>query len=217
MACDIFYSRGKAVAWFNSILNPLDLSPSSFLGKFLQWLKGANHDNISENNLSDEDIRKIQRDFIVYLYKEKPINKFLPVVLDLVDFHWLYAAGLLAVPPEIPRDDELEALNLLDNPVTLAPSARLAKFNYDINDILNAGELDLKSFCRQFSPRRSFAVIYPFAEEVVTESLMETHFNLLYRLDGISSPRQIASTLNIPPDEAGDFLKFCASEGIVLH
>jgi hypothetical protein len=216
MACDILYSRGKAVAWFNSILAPLDLSPSAFFGKFLQWLHGAYHVEISESILSDEDIHTIQRDFISYLYKERPISKFLPVIMDQIDFHWHYAAALLAVPPEPPCDDELEAMDLLDKPVTLAPSARLAAFNYDINDILNAGELDLKNFCRHFSPRRSFAVIYPFTGEVMTESLSETHFNLLFRLDGISTPRQIASTLNFPTEEAVDLLKFCAAEGIIL-
>ncbi len=39
VACDIFYSRGKAVAWFNSLLTPLGLSPSSFLREFHLWLK----------------------------------------------------------------------------------------------------------------------------------------------------------------------------------
>jgi hypothetical protein len=30
-ACDIFYSRGKAVAWFNGIVAALRLTPASIL------------------------------------------------------------------------------------------------------------------------------------------------------------------------------------------
>jgi radical SAM superfamily enzyme YgiQ (UPF0313 family) len=33
-ACDIFYTRGRAVAWFNGVLNPLGLRPSDFLQRF---------------------------------------------------------------------------------------------------------------------------------------------------------------------------------------
>ncbi|MCP6658032.1 hypothetical protein NL521_29285, partial [Klebsiella pneumoniae] len=37
-ACDIFYTRGKAVAWFNSVASALRLSPAALLDEFAAWL-----------------------------------------------------------------------------------------------------------------------------------------------------------------------------------
>jgi radical SAM superfamily enzyme YgiQ (UPF0313 family) len=215
MACDIFYSRGKAVAWFNSLLAPLKLSPSSFLMAFRRWLKGAKGERATESALSDQDIHRLQRAFIVHLYSGNKLRRLLPAALDQIDYHFYYAAALLAVAPALPGRRDLEHLNLLDEPLILSASARLARFNYDISDLLDAGEIDLKYFTGHFMPRGSFAVIYPKGNEVFSESLDEAFFNLLGSLDGVSTPRRIASTLHIPLAKAGTLLKYFAAEGII--
>jgi tRNA A37 methylthiotransferase MiaB len=217
IACDIFYSRGKAVAWFNSLLTPLGFSPSSFLREFHIWLEEAKGETLSETALSDQDIWQAQRAFITRLYAGKRVRKLLPAALDQIDYHWHYAAALLTAPPELPTDRELEQSNLLDGRFILAPSARLAKFNYEIFDLLQAGEIDLRSFVECFTPIGSYAVIYPRAGEVFTESLIEAHYNILSRLDGTASGRQIAANLRIPADEAASFLDFAAAEGIICR
>jgi hypothetical protein len=216
-ACDIFYSRGKAVAWFNSLIMPLGLSPSSFLGKFRRWLDETKGEPVTETTLSDREIRDTQVAFITRLYSGKRLRKLLPAALDLIDYHWLYAAALLTAPPELPTDRDLERANLLDGRITLAASARLAKFNYEIFDLLQAGEIDLESFSECFTPTGSYAVIYPRGGEVFTESLVKEHYDLLSRLDGTVTPRRIAAALHIQPDEAGSFLEFAAAEGIICH
>jgi len=215
MACDIFYSRGKAVAWFNSLLAPMKLSPSSFLRQFQRRLKGAKGESVTESALSDQDIRQLQRDFIIYLYTGKKLGRLLPAALDLIDYHWHYAAALLAVPPKLPSRRDLERMNLLEEPYVLAPSARLARFNYEISEILQAGEIDLRQFAGQFRPTGSYAVIYPRGNKIISESLDEPLYNFLCSLDGVSSPRRIAATLNIPPEEARSLLELFASEGII--
>jgi radical SAM superfamily enzyme YgiQ (UPF0313 family) len=215
LACDVFYSRGKAVAWFNSIISPLKLSPSSLLREFGRWLKSSKGEGVTEKGLSDQEIWRLQRDFIINLYTGKKLCRLLPAALDLIDYHWHFAAALLAVPPDIPGQRELEGLDLLDEPFALASSARLAIFNYEISDLLNAGEIDLKSFTANFKQIGSYAVIYPRGNEVFTEPLDEALFNFLGSLDGASAPCQIAVTLNIPLEDARSLLEFCAVEGII--
>ncbi|MDE5776359.1 MAG: hypothetical protein K2H67_05725, partial [Treponemataceae bacterium] len=36
-AAEIFYSCGRAVPWFNSVLKPLKISPSNFFSDFAEW------------------------------------------------------------------------------------------------------------------------------------------------------------------------------------
>ncbi len=217
LACDIFYSRGKAVAWFNSILFPLDLSPSAFLGKFRRWLRKSIGGPVTEASLSDRDIHEAQAAFITRLYSGKRLRRLLPAAQDLIDYHWHYADAVLAVPPELPTDRDLERENLLDGRFEIAPSARLARFNYEIFDILQAGEIDLESFAECFTPTGSYAVIYPRGGEVFTESLVKAHYDFLSRLDGVTPPRRLAGTLRISLDEALSFLEFAAAEGIICR
>ncbi len=214
-ACDIFYSRGKAVAWFNSLLAPLGMSPSSFFREFGRWLAKKRGGEVTENALSDRDIWQAQVAFVTRLYTAGRVRRLLPAALDQIDYHWHYAAALMTPPPEIPTDRELERTALLDGRPTLAPSAQLARFNYEIFDLLQAGEIDLAGFVECFTPRVCHAVIYPRGGEVFTESLIPAHYKLLSRLDGAVTPRRIATLLRIPVDEAGSFLEFAAAEGII--
>ncbi len=214
-ACDIFYSRGKAVAWLNAVLDALKLSPASFLESFAAWLAEKYTPPFTEEQFTDAEIWIFQRDFLKKLFARQKKGKLLPVALDLVDFHFNYAAALLAPAPGLPGDRELEQTNLLKTPLHRAPSARLARFNYEILDILETGDINLKEFSACFAATGSSAVIYPRAGEVFTESLIEPYFQLLTALDGTTPAGEITARLAIPADEAASFLEFAAAEGIV--
>ena len=214
-ACDIFYSRGKAVAWFNLLLPPLKLTPSAFLKGFGDWLAETGSGVVDESDLGDEEVRQLQRGYLTLLFTGRRLRRLLPVVLDLVDYHFHFAAALLAPQPEIPTDRELEQTDFLGTVLTLAPAAQLATFNYEIVDLLEAGDADLREFTACFSPSPSWGVIYPRAGEIFTESLIEPYFRLLERLDGTRTGGEIAAKLAIPADEASSFMEFAAAEGIV--
>jgi hypothetical protein len=216
-ACDIFYSRGKAVAWFTTVITPLELTPAAFLRGFGEWLEEREGRVVAEADLADEDIWQLQRAYLNSLYSGRGLRKLRSAALDLVDYHYHYAAALLSPQPELPTDRELEQTDLLVERFTLAPGARLARFNYEIFDILESGVIDLREFITCFSPARSCAVIYPRADEVFTESLIEPYFRLLERLDGTIPAGRIAASLTIPAAEAASFLEFAAAEGIVLR
>jgi radical SAM superfamily enzyme YgiQ (UPF0313 family) len=215
VACDIFYSRGKAVAWFNPVLNAVGLSAASLLEGFAAWLAEKYTTPLAEEQFTDAEIWVFQRDFLKMLFARQKKGKLLPVALDLVDFHFNYAAALLAPAPELPSDRELEQTDLLQTPLSRAPSARLVRFNYEILDILETGDIDLKEFAACFTATGSSAVMYPRAGEVFTESLIEPYFQLLTALDGITPAGEVAARLAIPADEAASFLEFAAAEGIV--
>jgi hypothetical protein len=97
-----------------------------------------------------------------------------------------------------------------------ASSTRLARFHYEITDILEAGEVDLKEFSRCFRKADSWAAIYPRAGEVMTESLAEPFFRLLERLDGRALLRDLGKELGMDQEEAVSFLEFAIAEGIVV-
>lgn len=215
-ATDVFYSRGKAVAWFNSIAGALELSPSALLGGFGEWLAGTPSCTSDEQLLTDDEIWSLQRAYLGSRFVEGGKEGLLPLALDLVDFHYHFAAALLAVPPELPADRALSGDDLLSRPCLLSPSARLVRFSYEILDLLEAGEFDLGEFAACFSPAGSWAAIYPRGDEVFTESLIEPHYHFLSSFDGVTSPLECARRLRIPEAEAASFLEFALAEGIAV-
>ncbi|HEY6871723.1 MAG TPA: radical SAM protein [Geobacteraceae bacterium] len=215
-ACDIFYSRGKAVAWFNAVRAPLHLTPSAFLKGFGRWLAEGKGGELAEADLADGEIWQLQRGYLASCFTGRRLQRLLPAALDLVDYHYHYAAALMAPQPELPTDRELERMDLLAQRFILAPGARLATFNYEIVDLLEAGEVELAEFADCFSPAGSWGIIYPRAGEVFTESLVEPYFRLLEMLDGRTPAGEIAAELAIPPAEAASFLEFAAAEGIAV-
>jgi hypothetical protein len=165
--------------------------------------------------LSDGDIWQLQRAFLQKLFSGKILRRLLPAALDLVDYHYHYAATLTAPQPDLPTDRELAQADLLGERFVLCPDARLVRFNYEIFDILESGDIDLEEFTDCFSAAGSCAVIYPRAGDVFTESLIEPYYLLLERLDGMAAAGVVASFLRIPDDEAVSFLEFAAAEGII--
>jgi len=213
-ACDIFYTRGKAVAWFNSVVSALKTTPSAFLGQFAEWLTADSGRTTLETELDDTQIWQLQRRFLQQRFTSKQLNRLLPLVLDLVDYHYHYAAALLTTPPDTPEESNLP--NVLEYPAKLANSTRLTKFNYEILDILESYEPDLRKLSDMAAKTGSWAAIYPAADGIRTESLIEPYYRLLEGLDGKTPGEQIAAKLGVPEDEAEEFLEFAVLEGIII-
>ncbi|KAB0669427.1 radical SAM protein [Oryzomonas sagensis] len=215
-ACDIFYTRGKAVAWFNEAVKALKTSPSDFLDLFSQWLLTVQDAQISESDLDDQAVWQLQRGFLGSAFGKPGLKRLLPMVLDLVDYHYHYAAALLA-PPERPPGRNRDKGRLLHLPLRLAGSVRLVEFHYEILEILDAGVPDIRRLADTLVPAGSFAVIYPGRDGVCTESLAEPYFRLLERLNGTDPAGRIAADVQLEADEATHFLLFAQAEGIVLR
>jgi len=212
-ACDIFYSRGKAVAWFNAAVGALKLSPAAFLGAFSRFL--GSRGSLGEQEITEREIWGVQRAFLAEIFRDRKKSRLLPLALDLADYHHHYACALLATPPPPPTERELKRIDLLRRPLALAPSATLSRFSYEILDILEAGDMELPAFASCFKPAESYAIIYPAAGEVCTESVSKAYFDLLLALDGKRSALSVCRELSIPEEEAIPFLDFAAAEGIV--
>jgi hypothetical protein len=213
-ACDIFYTRGRAVAWFNGVLDPLGLRPFEFLRRFGEWLQEQRGEGVVEADLADHQIWELQRAFLTGTFSSKKLKRFLPAVLDLVDYHYHYAAALMS-PTQTPPGHIPAADDLLKQPLRLTAVARLASFHYEILEVLDTGAADVRGISDHLQQSGSWAVIYPTADGVFTESVSEVYFRLLELLDGTKPAGLAVTRLGIPTIEALPFLEFALQEGIV--
>ena len=214
-ACDIFYTRGKAVAWFNAIVASLGLKPSVLLQMFSSWLTEGRLHNTKESDFSDDDICEIQRNFLTHLFGNKKTKRYLPLVLDLANYHNQYAAVLLAPETEA-KSNRLSAAELADSRFTISPAARIVHFCYDIDELLECGEPHIAWMYEHLRQSGSQAVIYRNAGIIYTESLDSPYILLLENIrDGLEINPMSGAELT--SDEVHDFLVFARQEGIIVN
>lgn len=212
-ACDIFYTRGKAVAWFNALAKVLGVKPSALLKSFSDWMITYMGPVAKESDINDDDIWNLQQLFLKELFKEKKVRRFLPLVLDLAHYHYLYSTVLLS-PLQQNNDDFQLTGNFNKNCFKLSSSARIAHFNYDIEELLECGEPQFLRMYDHFSKSGSQAVIYRNNGAVCTESLAAPYILLLEQI--YAGKNNYTSQTGLDNDEINDFLVFALQEGIIV-
>ncbi len=86
-ACKTFYSSGRAVPWFNSVLFALRITPSVFFSDFAEWQRCNNCDYKSGFNsemVSHHEIEKMQLLFLQQKFEEKKKSHLFVAVTDIV-------------------------------------------------------------------------------------------------------------------------------------
>ncbi len=125
-AAEIFYSCGRAVPWFNSVLKPLKISPSNFFSDFAEWQICNNCGFKSREkvaSLSHKEIEKMQLLFLEEKYDEKNLRHIFPAVRDAVLLNGAFS--------RLEGEGEECSISLSFSP----------------DDLLSPAALDLSAFC----------------------------------------------------------------------
>ncbi len=86
-ACKTFYSAGRAVPWFNSVIAALRVNASSFFADFEEWQQCNNcsfETNFNPENAGHKEIEKMQLLFLKEKFEEKGKSDYFYAVSDLV-------------------------------------------------------------------------------------------------------------------------------------
>ncbi len=86
LATNLFYTQGRAVPWFNSVLYPLHEKASDFLWGFAMWLEKNN--KIKEKDKIDSRlITGLQKEFVREKYAARHLKSLIPVAEDLIEMN----------------------------------------------------------------------------------------------------------------------------------
>ncbi|MDR3275639.1 MAG: radical SAM protein [Treponema sp.] len=112
-AADLFYNRGRAVAWFNQTLHPLGIKAAAFLEGFAGSLASRAASGAASGDAAGSNTTAIEAMQLAYLekkYREARKDHLLPAVRDLVHYHGAWGRALaegleteisLNYPPEL--------------------------------------------------------------------------------------------------------------------
>ncbi len=124
-AIETFYSYGRAVTWFLSIIKPLKMSPSKFFQDFSEWQNLNNCGLESEwkaYEANHSEIEKMQLEFLKFKYEEKKRIELFTVVSNIVRLN-----GALSRCYGENLESEIE-------------------LNYNPDELLGGGAFDIQSF-----------------------------------------------------------------------
>ena len=89
-ACRTFYSAGRAVPWFLSILKPLRIYPSRFFSDFAEWQRVNNcsyKSGFVPEGENHKSIEKMQLLFLDEKYEEKNCHSLISLMHDIVQLN----------------------------------------------------------------------------------------------------------------------------------
>ena len=89
-ACRTFYTAGRAVPWFLSVLKPLRIYPSRFFSDFAEWQRVNNCSYKSGFNPEGENHKAIEKMQLLFLdekYEEKHCHSLINLMHDIVSLN----------------------------------------------------------------------------------------------------------------------------------
>lgn len=95
---ELFYTEGRAVPWFKSLLLSLKISSFAFISDFYEWLISNNYIEMDTKELPSypfEKILKMQLQFIQFKLEEKKLSFLYPLVEDMLRLHAAFSQVLI--------------------------------------------------------------------------------------------------------------------------
>jgi hypothetical protein len=126
-ACEVFYSRGRAVSWFLQAARPLKAKPHAILERFASWM-AAQGVKRQDATLDSHSIESAQLAFLREEYERRGISDLYPALCDIVRFNAAWGRAI--------AEGESSQIEL----------------SYDPDDVLGPEALDLARFAREARP-----------------------------------------------------------------
>ena len=126
-ACQTFYSEGRAVPWFKTVLESLRIKPAAFFSDFSEWQRcnncGRSDTSFDPYKIPHAELEKMQLLFLEQKYEEKNRSMWFSAVSDIVRINGAFSRVVAEH-----EDCELE-------------------LSYNPDDLLSPDAYDIAHFC----------------------------------------------------------------------
>lgn len=205
-AVDLFYNKGRSAGWLLSVTEILGINPSEFFTSF--------SNSLGKSEELKSDIFHIQNSFLKDIFARKNKSNFLPVALDLSQFHHLYGEALHAV-----SDYTEEAQQVYSGVSTVYKRNQLLKygvFSYDVTLYSELGMIDIESFTHNNFSEDSYAVIFNNGYEILTMGVEKHLYDFITTLDGKKSIENILQIIDKKVDDIQDLIDFLVESTLII-
>lgn len=217
-AVDLFYNTGRAVAFFPTIMQALQIPPSELFEDFFKWAlqqEGIDQQKLMlTNQWSADDAYHLLQSYLCQQLKKTGQGHLTSVFLDLLCYHFHYAETLLGEELLPPQGQLNPRTDVWETPWQRSSKCRLVPFAYEILDLLEVEEMQLNEFASLFRPVGSVALFMRRENEVFCESLSEEMLKLLRESNSKLSPREIFAG-SLSQATGKELVEFAVYEGLL--
>jgi len=215
-ATDILYNRGRAVGFFLSLCDLFNALPAALLQQFYEWLmadkKCTSSQLVNTEDWTPDKILPLQRDFCREQCRRHKHYQLIPLIEDLLHFHYLCAEILLG--------DDCQSSQQQITPGAFAkatwqlnPSVYLHFFHYDPADLETLGGEPLAKTVKRLQQRPGQHLLLRVEGEMMIEAL-DDHFARILQM---ATTKQIGETLlnQLDHQEGEEMILLAAEQGIL--
>ncbi|MBD1401128.1 B12-binding domain-containing radical SAM protein [Pelovirga terrestris] len=216
-AADIFYNRGRAVGFFLPLCDLFHATPATLLQQFADWLTAekacARAQLVEVEAWRPERILPLQRDFCREQCRRHKQYQLIPLIEDLLHFHYLCAEILLGDDCQ-PAGQQITPAVFAAAHWQLNPAVFLHFFHYDPADLEVIGGESLNKIAKQLQQDPGQRLLL----KVHGEMLIETLDDSLARMLQMATTGQSGTTLltQLDPQQAEEQALLAAEQGILL-
>ncbi len=211
-AVDLFYNLGRAVGFLRPCCESLKISPLQLVEDFRDWFvktNGGEDALLTKETWPPQQILEFQQNFMQTRFTEAGQQQFIPLVCDILGYHYRYAETLLG-DETLPAIDEPSEESVF----CLAKGVCLVKFRCDILGALETEEIDLQRWGNLVEQTPTIGLMIRRGGQVLSEVLTEEFAELLSRAKEGQTRQQLLAGL--PAEEAQELFQFALQEGLLV-
>lgn len=177
---ELLYNRGRMVSVFTMLASGLGLSGTEVVERWGKYLRKSGATVTPESDF--DDLFGHLRAFFASLYDKMQKKKLWPLAEDLLMHNRLYTMSLMTPDEDrITFPYQIEAMTT-DTVVGVNRSVFVHRFNYNIEDVVDAGYIDLKRFASEEDKEHLYGLIYRLEGGVFARSVSDGEGALLAHL-----------------------------------
>jgi len=216
-ATDIFYNRGRAVGFFLSLCDLFHATPAALLQQFADWLTAEKNYPMAQvidvEAWTPARILPLQRDFCREQCRRHKHYQLIPLIEDLLHFHYLCAQILLGDDCQ-PAGQQITPKIFAAAHWQLNPAVFLHFFHYDPADLETIGGESPATTVERLQQQPGQRLLLRVEGEMIIETLDDS----LARMLQLATTSQQGKTLlaQLDPQAGEEMALMAAEQGILL-
>ena len=216
-ATDMFYNRGRAVGFFLLLCDAFNKKPATLMHHFGAWLSTKGRltpaEILDTESWTPEKILPLQRDFCRDQCRQGKLYRLIPLIEDLLQYHYL-CAELLLGEDCLPGTRENPLATFATTRWQRHPFVFIPFFHYDPNDMDTLGAQPLTAVQPQLEQLPGHRLLMKREGELIIEMLDEPFARMLLTATRAQSGETLLSQLD--PESAEELAMMAVEQGILV-
>ncbi|MCK5807513.1 radical SAM protein [bacterium] len=212
-AVELLYNRGRMVAVFTIISEALDHRAVEVVER---WVKWARKQELTFDDETPFDVIYPHIEtFFHYMFDRFQKKKLWPLAQDLLKHNYHYTQSLTTIDTDIQTLPYLLPSINGETKIGINKSALVDKYSFNIEDVVESGYINIKSYTEDMYKETSTALIYRLDDGIFTRIITNAEGKLFQFIHNSGATTVAAIAKKFPQDDIVDLIQLWCDEGVL--